>query len=793
MIRNYLKTAWRSLHSNKFSSLINIGGLSVGMAVAMLIGLWVYDELSYNKYYQHYDRVAQVMVNANYDGTINTIASNPLPLANELRTTYGNNFKYVVESTASEQHIISSGDKQFTPTGRFMGHEAPEMLSLHMISGTRTGLNDPSSVLLSASLAQKLFGDTDPLNKMVKFDNKTILKISGIYQDQPDNTEFKDMAFIAPFEMYLSANPWAANARDNWNNQFVSIYIQLTENADIDRVSAQIKNSKLSHLTGAKAARKPAVFLHPMSRWHLYSKFENGVIVRSDELKYVWFYGTIGIFVLLLACINFMNLSTARSEKRAKEVGVRKVIGSGRNQLIGQFYCESLLIVLFSFILSLVLVQLSLPWFNNVAGKAITIPITNLFFWLAGILIILITGILAGSYPALYLSSFKPIRVLKGSFRMGRYAALPRRVLVVLQFTVSIALIMGTIVVYRQVKYAQERPVGYTRNNLLSVTLPTELQTNYGVLNNELLHSGAVIGVAASSSPVTSIWSTSNDFAWQGSDPNVKQDFGLISVDRTYGKTIGWQFTAGNDFSPASTSDSSALIINESAVKQMGLKEPVGAVIRHEGKNYLVLGVVKDMVMESPFKPASPIFFILKGYRYAMFLKLDPHRNPAEAIAKIAAIFKKLAPSTALDYKFVDDQYAAKFAAEVRIGNLAGCFAALSILISCLGLTGMASFITEQRVKEIGVRKILGASVFNLWIALSKDFVMLVMIAFSIATPIAWHFMHIWLQNYSYRIDLSWWIFALSGFGAMLITIITVSYQSIKAALANPVKSLRSE
>lgn len=793
MIRNYFKIAWRSLLNNSVSSFINLSCLSIGMAVAMLIGLWIYDEVSYNRSYAHYDRIAQVMVHATYDGTINTISSNPLPLAAELRSTYGNNFKQVVVSTATEQHRIVSGDKQFDESGRYMEPSVTGMLTLKMNYRSRAGLDEPNTILLSQHLSKKLFGEADPVGQIISIDKKQTVKVTGVYEDQPDNSEFRDLGFIAPFDLYLAAHDWARKTENNWSSQFVMIYTELNDHTRLDQVSAKIRDSKLSHVSGEQAVRKPIVFLQPMSRWHLYNQFENGVNVRSEALKYVWFYGIIGVFVLLLACINFMNLSTARSERRAKEVGIRKVIGSGRGQLVAQFYTESVLLAFLGFVLAIALVALSLPWFNGIAGKAMDIPWANPLFWLSGLSFALVTGLLAGSYPALYLSAFKPIKVLKGNFRVGPQAAVPRQVLVVLQFTVSIALIIGTIVVYQQIRFAQDRQVGYSRKDLVSINLAGEMQAKYDVLHNELKSAGAVMDMAESSSPLTSIWSTSTDFDWPSKAPDVKQEFGTIAVSSTYGKTVGWQFSSGRDFIAASTSDSSAFVINETAVKAMALKDPLNAVIKSGGESYRVIGVAKDMVMESPFKPASPTLFFLKGDRNCLLLKLNPALSAQAALGKVLNVFKRVAPGTPVDFKFVDEAYAAKFAAEVRIGNLAGCFAGLAILISCLGLFGMASFMAEQRIKETGIRKILGASVFNLWYSQALGFVKLVLAAFLIAAPLAWYFMHNWLDNYQYRISLSWWIFVIAGGGTVCLTLLTVSYQAVKTALTSPVKSLRNE
>ena len=793
MIRNYVRIAWRSLLNNKVSSFINLSGLSIGMAVATLIGLWIYDEVCYNRSYTNYDRIAQVMVHANYDGTINTINSNPLPLAAELRSVYGQNFKQVLVSTGPEQHRIISGEKKFDEIGRYMEPGVTDMLTLKMIYGSRAALKEPNSILLSLSLADKMFGATDPVGKIISIDKKATVKVTGVYADQPGNSEFKNLGFIAPFDLYTVTNEWARKAEDDWSNQFVMIYTELNEHVRFEQVSEKISDSKLSHVSGKQAARKPVVFLQPMSRWHLYNQFENGVNIRSEALKYVWFYGIIGVFVLLLACINFMNLSTARSEKRAKEVGIRKVAGSGRTQLIVQFYTESVLLAFFGFLFALGLVALSLPWFNNLASKSMHIPLANPFFWLSGLSFALFTGLLAGSYPALYLSSFKPIKVLKGNFRIGALAAVPRQALVILQFTVSIALVIGTIVVYRQIRFAQDRPVGYSRNGLVSINLAGDMQAKYDVLYSELKTSDAITNMAESSSPLTSIWSTSIDVDWPGKSPDSREEFSTISVSSGYGKTVGWHFSSGRDFNAGMAGDSSALVVNESAARAMGLRDSLNTMIKYEGKDYRIIGVASDMVMESPFNPASPTLFFLRGDRNCLFLKLNPALGVQVALARALDVFKRVTPDAPVDVKFVDEAYAAKFAAEVRVGSLSGSFAGLAILISCLGLFGMASFMAEQRIKEIGIRKILGASVLNLWYSQALSFVKLVLSAFLVAASLAGYFMYGWLNNYQYHIALSWWIFAVAGGGALCLTLLTVSYQAIKTALTSPVKSLRSE
>jgi len=797
MIKNYFKIAWRNLVKNKSQSFINITGLSVGMAVALLIGLWIYDELSFNKYHQHYDRIGQVMID-NGEGTYKAL---PIPLSQELRSSFGYDFKYVVLSTDEESHIIAAGDKRFMQPGRYMQPEAPEMLTLKMISGSRNGLENPNSILLKQSLAGTLFGNADPIGRVLKIDNMVNVTVTGVYEDLPNNSEFKDVAFIAPWDLYVASSPqYVRDALGDWQNSFVSIYVQLNPNEDFNNLSAKIKDLKLAHTDKQKADRyKPELFIHPMSKWHLFSKFENRVIVTSEELKFVWFYGIIGAFVLLLACINFMNLSTARSEKRAKEVGIRKTMGSARIQLITQFFSESVLIAAFAYLLSIGLIALALPWFNDVAGKTIRIPFENAWFWLTGAGFIIITGLLAGCYPALYLSSFNAVNALKGTFRAGRFAAALRKALVVIQFTASTILIIGTIVVYRQIQFAKNRPVGYSRDGLITVQMNTpDFQGKYDLIRNELKNTGVVSEVAGTGGSLTGLSSETGGIGWPGKHPNMESSFGTVPVTFEFGKTVGWQFTDGRDFSSAFPTDTSGVVINEAAVKYMALKNPVGKMITgapNGGKAapYKILGVIKDMVMSSPFEPAYPTVFYLNGGIGAMLIRISPDKNAGEALAKIQAVFKNLVPAAPFDYTFVNEEYGKKFAAEERIGKLAGAFASLAIMISCLGLFGLASFVAEQRTKEIGIRKVLGASVYTVWQLLSKDFVLLILISLFIATPIAYYFMHNWLQNYQYRAELSWWIFAVSGAGALLITLLTVSFQSIKAALTNPVKSLRSE
>ena len=794
MVRSYLKIGWRNLFRNKGYSSINIGGLACGMAVALLIGLWVYDELSFNKYHKNYDRIARVMVQATVNGETRSGRHMPFPLGPELKESFKSDFEHVVMSTFTEDHIITNGNAKFTEFGNYMQPDAPKMLTLEMISGTLDGLRDLNSILLSQSLAEKLFAGEEPINKVVKIDNTRDVKVTGVYKDLPKNSQFNDVHFIAPWELYIASNDWVKQYLHSWNNSMNQIFVQVPTSANMDVVSQKIKNVIHKHARADDNVHNIKAFLHPMSRWHLYEEFTNGEN-SGGQIRFVWLFGTIGFFVLLLACINFMNLSTARSERRAKEVGIRKAIGSVRNQLVYQFFSESLLVVFLSFLMSLLLVAVVLPWFNEVANKQLDILWTNKVFWFSCIAFILITGVIAGSYPALYLSSFQPVKVLKGTFRAGRFASLPRKVLVVCQFTVSVSLIIGTIVVYQQIQHTKNRSVGYDREGLIYMNMKTpDIHEHFTTVRNQLLQSGAVIEMAESNSPVVKYSANHSDLNWKGKDPDFYYHFAMEWVGPEYGKTVGWQFDLGRDFSRDIKSDLNGIVINESAARYMNLEDAVGELVEWQDRKFTILGVVKDMVVESPYQSTRPaIYMPLAWYGSAVLLKVNPEVNRADAISMIQKVWRHHVPGMPFEYNFADEQYASKFSNEVRIGKLASVFAVLAIFISCLGLFGLASFVTEQRTKEIGIRKIVGASLYNVWGMLTMDFVVLVLISFFISIPIAFYNLDHWLQQYEYRTEISWWIFAATGIGSLVITLMTVSFQAIKAAMMNPVKSLRSE
>jgi putative ABC transport system permease protein len=793
MFKNYFTIAWRNLIKSKVYSAINIVGLATGMAVAILIALWIWDEVSFNHYHKNHRDLAQVMTTQTFNGQTGTGDAVAMPLGKELRSKYGSDFKAVSMASWNFGHILGSGEKKISSDGMWVEPVFPTMFSLIMLKGSIHGLEDPLDIFLSESVAKTLFGSADPMGKTIRLDNRFDFKVSGVYEDFPRNTSLYATKILLSWDKYITTDDWLKNAATEWGNHSWQCFVQINDHVDFERTTRKIRKASMIHLNPATDGVEELV-LQPMDNWRLYNEFKNGKIA-GGRIQFVWLFGMIGVFVLLLACINFMNLSTARSEKRAKEVGIRKTVGSLRPQLVKQFLTESIVVAFLSLVIALVLVLILLPFFNSLSDKAIHLPGANIYFWLFILVFTLFTGIVSGSYPAFYLSGFEPIKVLKGTFRVGRYASLPRKVLVVVQFSISIALIIGTVIVYRQIQFAKDRPVGYDRNGLITIYMNTpDLYKHYDALRNELLATGSVENVAESSSPSTQIWSNNIGFSWAGKDPNSLPLFGTVATTYDYGNTIHWQIKEGRDFSHRFLTDSSAMILNEAAVKLIGVKNIIGMTIKWDTTPHHVVGIIKDMIMQSPYEPVKPTIFLLNtSWANVIILRFKPSSTMKEGLAKIDPVFRKYNPAAPFEYKFTDDEYAQKFEDEKRIGNLSTFFAVLAVFISCLGLFGLASFVAEQRTKEIGVRKVLGASVFHLWQMLSRDFVTLVIISCAIAIPISWYFLHQWLLKYPYRTDISWWIFLLAAIGAMAITLITVSYQAIKAALTNPVRSLRSE
>ncbi len=796
MFRNYFRTAWRNIVKNKTYSVINILGLATGMAVAMIIGLWIYDEVSANKNFKNYDTIYQVMMHQTFDGFRGTQQALPYPMGDELKNKFPD-FKGVVMCDWGQRHSLMYGEKKISRFGHFIGEDAVAMFSLNILEGSKNPLHDPYSIVLTKETANIFFGHEDPIGKTIKLDNQTDLKVTAVVDKEPKNSSLS-FDYLIPFQLQESIYPWVKlYHKTNWGNNSWQTFVQLYPNANPASIKTKIKNVVLSHFTDENTLKhiKPEVFIHPMRKWRLYSDFENGKNT-GGFIKYVRMFGILGLIVLLIACINFMNLSTARSEKRAKEVGVRKAVGSGRKQLINQFLNESVLMASFAFLLALGMIALALPYFNKLTNKEMSMQIANPVFWLIMILFTLVTGLLAGSYPAFYLSSFNPVRVLKGNLKAGKRSSLPRKILVVIQFASSVVLMIGTIIVYQQIQYGKNRPIGFNNKGLISVDWSDDIAKHFDALQQELISSGAAISICQSNSSPSDIQSNNNGWEWKGSQPVEKSVlFSTITTTYDYTKTLGIKLLEGRDFS-RDFADSNSVILNEAAVKRMRLKNPVGEQLKWNNRSMTVIGVIPDIQMESPYRPISPLTIVFnKDWVGNVDVRLNPNMSASKAIALMKPIFDKYNPAYPFEYRFADEEYAKKFDYEELVGNLAAIVAILAIFISCLGLFGLASFTAEQRLKEIGVRKVLGASVFNLWRLLSKDFVLLVLLSCVIAIPVGWYCMNEWLKNYDdkYRTNINIEVFVVVILVAIVITLLTVGFQAIKAAIANPVKSLRTE
>lgn len=792
MLKSYLKIALRGLVKHRVYSFINITGLAVGMAVALLIGLWIHYEYSYDRFLPGYEQLHQVYVHQTVEGEVQTINSLPLPVADALRNDIPG-IAYVAECDWMQRHGLMVGEQKLYRSGARIGKDFLKMFQYPFIQGdAATALANPQSIVLTARTAEALFGDADPMGQSVRYDNQFDLKVSGILEDIPPNSSFY-FNYLVPFALYEQSAPWVKNARTEWDNFSFQIFTALAPNVSADEVVPKIRD--MIKKNGRELVNfSPELDLHPLQNWHLYNEFKNGEN-SGGYIDYVKMFGIIGLLVLLLACINFTNLATARSEKRAKEVGVRKAIGSKRKHLVTQFLVESFLVTLLAASISLLFVYALLPIFNELLEVEISLPINYPAFWLLLLLFVSLTALLAGSRPAWYLSSFQAVRVLKGTGTGGRTVASGRKALVLLQFSCSIALIIGTIVIYRQVEFVQQRPVGYDQERLMMSRMSDDLNENYQAIRNELLQSGVVESVAWGSSPVTDIYSRVDIEHWPGKTGNMPAGgIALVRVTEDYFTTLGLEIRAGRNFHPNWRSDSTSIIVNEAVVKKLALKDPVNQTLTFTGGDQAsIVGLVDDALMVSPYDPAVPTIFVHGRWGGTMLYRLRPDVNTQEAITTLSAIFNRHNPTFPYEYEFVDETYAQKFRLEVLIGKLAALFAGLAIFVSCLGLFGLATYLAEQRRKEIGIRKVLGASVGQIWLLLSREFLWLVLFSCVIATPIALYFLSNWLEQYNYRVDIGIGVFIMAGLAALLITLITISFQAIRAGRAQPVESLRVE
>ncbi|SEL54156.1 ABC transporter permease [Parapedobacter koreensis] len=788
MIKNYFKIAWRNLWNNKGYSALNIGGLALGMAAAILILLWIQNEVSFDMFHSKKDRLYIAANQAVFNGELNTWFSTPKPLGPALQAEFPEIVR-ISRYSSMGPVLMTVGDKKLKGNGIFVDSAFLQMFDFPLIQGNANNvLTNTTNVVITQSLAKRLFGNEDAIGKTIRLDTIDLATVSGVMADMPGNTRFRQAEFFMPWA-YMEKLGMSDNF---WGNNSVSTYIELTPGASIDDVNKKIRDITIRHSDGREDNE---VFLYALPNWWLYTKFVNGKMAggRIDMVQAFLF---VAAFVLLIACINFMNLSTARSEKRAKEVGVRKVAGAYRHSLIGQFLCESVLIAFIGGVLALGIVWLSLPAFGELVDRRLFIDFASPIFWVSFLSFILLTGTLAGSYPAFFLSSFQPVKVLKGTFKRVNAAFNPRKVLVVTQFTVAIALVVSTIVIQRQVQHGKDRENGYSQNNLVYIFEEGLVAKNSTLIKNELLNSGVAESVTRTSAPLTEGWSNSWAFSWQGKRPDDKTVFDRFCADDHIVKTAGLTLVAGRDFDLSTyPTDSLGIILSESAAKAMGFEDPIGQPIQDNGKDWHVIGVIKDFILRSPFEPIPPMVIEgAAGWFNAMHIKFNPALTTSEALSRTEAIFKRYNPEFPFEYSFVDEAYRQKFEETQTYGTLAALFTFITIAISCLGLFALAAYMAENRTKEIGVRKVLGASVFSIAKLLSKEFVILVLIACLVAFPFSYWFMdRYFLHMYTYRAPISWGIFVLTGTGALVLALATVSSQAIKAALANPVDSLRDE
>jgi putative ABC transport system permease protein len=789
MFKNYIKIAWRNLYRNKAFSFINISGLAVGMAGTILIFTWIQHQLSYDQFHAKKAVLYKVWQRAaDPSGKLSCWDITSGPVGAALKQEYPE-----VQSSARMywpiDRLFSYRDKLIKAEGRDVDKPFLTMFSFPLIEGNAAhALDGVHNVVITQKLAKSIFGSESPMYKLIKLDGKQNYQVTGIMQDLPNNTEFKFdyLVSLAGGEQYYSAG-------NTWSNNTYQTYIELKPGVDVEKFGKKIADINKRHDNSTNSE----TFLHPITKWHLYSSFENSK-ATGGLIDVVQLVGVIALLILLVACINFMNLSTARSEKRAKEVGVRKVIGAGKWSLIAQFLSESVVIAFMAGMVALVLVVICLPAFNRFTNETLVVEYFNPLF-IAGLLaFIIFTGVMAGSYPAFFLSAFKPVKVLKGAFKDGQRWFTPRKVLVVVQFTVAIVMVVSTMVVYRQIQFAQQRDNGYVQNNLLDISLEGNINKNFDLIKNELVQTGAATAVSKTSFSVTEQASTSNGYSWTGADPKQPSiEFTRFNTTGNFVNTLGMTLLDGRDIDlSVHPADTASVLLNETAVKKMGLKNPVGQTFyfnRFPNKPLTVVGVFKDFIIASPYNPVNPM--VVHGYRnwnFNMVVRLNEHNSTAKNLQLAAAVFKKYNPDYPFEYQFVDQRYAKKFADEVKTATLAAVFAGLTIFISCLGLFGLAAYMAESRSKEIGIRRVLGASVINVVQLLTREFVLLVIIALVIAVPIGWWAMHNWLQSYNYRISIGWLTFVLAGVTAILLAVITVSLQAVKAATANPVNSIRA-
>ena len=787
MLRNYILVTVRNLLKTRIYSFINISGLAIGIACSILILLWVNDEMSYDKFYPKHKRLYQLMINAHYNDKINSWMSVPLPSHEAMKTAHHQIANSAVADWGAERLIVYN-DKKLIKKSYWVSKEFLTMFEFNYLQGDpEIAFDDPKSIVITRSLQDELFDGQDPMGQVVRVNDKSDLTVTGVIEDVPANSTFQ-FEYLIPWKERENTDSWVLDNKDNWGNNSFQVFLELTDSQYMQEVDASIIDMLKIKDPDDTFIRE--FFLYPMERWRLYD-FEDGK-ESGGRIEYVQLFSVIGIAILLIACINFMNLATARSEKRAKEVGIRKSIGSRRIEIIAQFLSESLIISLISYILAIFLVLIILPSFNLAVDKELAIDFTGSLFWTFSLILILSTGLIAGSYPAFYLSSFSPAKTLKGTTAVGKKANTPRKVLVVFQFGIAIVLIVGTFAIYQQINMVQNRELGYDQENLITVDFNDDLRKNYDVLKNEVLQSGVVESMTRSNSSIANV-NSNNFLGWPGKPEETQVIFSTITTEYDYAETMGIGILMGRDFSKEYASDTNAIIVNRAALDLMQLENPIGTELDLWGQKRTLIGVYDNVLSESLFREVKPLFSVLQDWGGVITLRLKRGQDIQESLATLKSIFNKYNPAYPFDYGFVDEQFERKFTTINLTRKLALSFSVLALLITCLGVFGLASYTAEQRTKEIGIRKVLGATVNSLVGLISKDFSWLVIIAFIIAGPISYYLMDTYLDRYPLRITIGWWLLPFAGILVLLFSLAIVSYQASKAARANPVNSLRNE
>ncbi|HYG03481.1 MAG TPA: ABC transporter permease [Chryseosolibacter sp.] len=778
----------RAFWKDKTFSFLNVTGLSIGICSCVLILLWVIDETTFDHFFPNHHRIYQVKVNSQSNGTVNTTKALCLPLCEKLKSedpriirtaftgwTYGHSLMY--DNKILQKEVLA------------VSEEFLDIFQLTFIHGSaETVFKDPYSIILSVSAARDVFGNEDPINKIITFDNSKDLKVTGVFQDLPDNSSFWFHAMV-PITFYEETEQWITKSENDWSYFEYQLYVETQEGADEQEVNARIKNVLHGKFPSGS---NNEIFLHPMDRWHLYGKFENGH-EAGGNIEYVQLFSAISILSLLIACLNYMNLVTARSERRAKEVGIRKSIGSSRKELVVQFLAESFIVTLLSFLLGILLVELALPHYGDLVHKGLSIDYSSYQFWIVSIVFVLGVSLLSGIYPALYFSAFQPIKVLKGTFAAGKKTILPREISVGAQYLFAIFLFIGTVVIYQQIEYVKQRQPGYNKDDLLMIPTNDEMIANYVSIKDELISSGIARSVTKSNQPITgAFWS--EPVNWSGKPADEKIEFTSVSADFEYVKTMGIRIVEGRDFSIEFATDSSAILINRKAAAIMGFENPVGERITLRDSQWTIIGIVDDVLMGSPYESVDPLFIAPLGdWNNYITVRLSKTKNVSESVNGLDAVFKKYNPSNILEKIFVDEEFRYKFRDIQLSGILAKLFSGLALLITCLGVFGLAAYTAESRTKEMAIRKVFGARSSNLLFLMCSNFTKIILVASAIAIPISVFFMETFLQKYSYRVSFQWWILPLVLFYVLLITFIVVCFPVIKAVRVNAVESLKVE